>query len=251
MWIFSAFTAVTKCLSFTASQGQVLEFHILQVHLHFWCAECSDSGRSGDVVPLVLRACVSSSDGSALQGSLWICEFGPRAVFWDMEILFLVQALAPQKSQRDHSDQFLPLCISQLQMLALKCSVNLPPSAFPWDKWSWRYLFPLMNCSFCVPCNYCYITLGCPHRSPQWRKLDSRTSFRLVPFKIGPWSLFLWILCSASSSFSSNKVDCQYLYDIQHNFLSYFPVSANTRNKFSRDAETEGLARKKELEFEQ
>lgn len=55
---------------FSAPQRQVLEFYFLQVHFHFWCAECADGGRGGHVVPLVCWTCISTSDGSALQGPI-------------------------------------------------------------------------------------------------------------------------------------------------------------------------------------
>lgn len=57
----------THFFFFLASQRQVLEFYFLQVHFHFWCAECPDCGGGGDVVPLVCRTCFSALDGSALQ----------------------------------------------------------------------------------------------------------------------------------------------------------------------------------------
>lgn len=53
-----------------ALEGQVLELHLLQVHLYFWRPERADRGRGGDVVPLVCCSHLPPPHGSVMQGPL-------------------------------------------------------------------------------------------------------------------------------------------------------------------------------------
>lgn len=53
-----------------ASEGQVLELCVLQVHLYFRRDECSDDGGSGALGGMVHLSGIPASPGSALQRPL-------------------------------------------------------------------------------------------------------------------------------------------------------------------------------------
>lgn len=55
------------CVHSSAPEGQVLELHLLQVHIYLWRIERADSGGGGHVVFVVLCPGLSPSHGAALQ----------------------------------------------------------------------------------------------------------------------------------------------------------------------------------------
>lgn len=61
---------MSGCFLSAALERQVLEPHLLQIHLRVRRLERSDGGRGGDVVALVRHPGLSAPSGSALQGPL-------------------------------------------------------------------------------------------------------------------------------------------------------------------------------------
>lgn len=62
-------------LPLAAHERQVLEFHLLQIHLRVWHRKCSISSRNCSLGFVVLRPRLPSSYAAIVQRSFWICKW--------------------------------------------------------------------------------------------------------------------------------------------------------------------------------